>query len=121
MPLEGVDEAMCRTEDVMTKIVTVARSEFASIIAEIIREAAYLCPVDTGRLVATIPNVSGVHQDGDALVGIIGASTNYAVYVHENLAAHHDYPTQAKFIEIPVKKAVPTIIPRIQGACNAEL
>jgi hypothetical protein len=55
------------------------------------------CPVDTGRLRAT-GYVAPPVQDGDRLSCETGFGTDYAIYVHENLAAAHPVG-EAKFLE----------------------
>jgi hypothetical protein len=74
-------------------------------------EAKQRTPVDTGSL-----RNSGVVQrlDGDAGVrlGFGGPAADYAVYVHENLEAHH--PTgQAKFLESVLVESAPSLPKRI--------
>lgn len=47
-------------------------------------------------------------EDSDASV-VVSFSTEYAVYVHENLNAHHEPPTQAKFLEQPARELRPEL------------
>lgn len=68
------------------------------------RRAMILCPVDTGRLRGSA--YSAAASIGGATVGVIGFRTNYAIYVHENLLAHHEPPTQAKFLEVPLIQGI---------------
>jgi Bacteriophage HK97-gp10, putative tail-component len=54
-------------------------------------------PVDTGRLRNTAFTSPPTVVNGEVMV-IVGFGTNYAIYVHENLAAHHTVG-EAKFLE----------------------
>lgn len=44
------------------------------------------------------------------VVGIIGYTADYAVYVHERTELHHEPPTQAKFLETAIKQTENEII-----------
>lgn len=69
----------------------------------IMTEAKSLCPVDTGALRAS-GQVRPPFNDGEALVvemGFGNTAVNYALYVHEDLTAHHENG-QAKFLEQPL-------------------
>ena len=120
MPLKGADEAIKNTDkwtrENWDKIGVAWRDEMAKIVGE----ATELCPVKTGRLRATIPNVSRVEITPNRLTGIIGCGTDYGVYVHEAIVSstgrpiYHNPPTQAKFIEVPVLRNAPEIPGRIR-------
>lgn len=114
MALKGADDAIKKTNEWARenwdRIGIVWRDE----IARIVGEAMELCPVETGRLRATIPNVSRVEITPKRLTGIIGCGTDYGVYVHEDLTKFHKPPTQAKFIESPVLRNAPEIPGRIR-------
>lgn len=45
-------------------------------------------------------------QPFEVTIGYGGSSASYALWVHENLAAHHKAPTKAKYLEDPVKAAM---------------
>jgi hypothetical protein len=66
-------------------------------------------PVEFGALRASHatqrPDFSG--SDPSVQITVGGPSAPYAVYVHENLAAHH-HVGQAKFLESAIKEAAPT-------------
>jgi hypothetical protein len=61
---------------------------------EVQRIATPITPVDTGRLRGTLRT----HRQDKPLRVYVSADTQYAVYVHENERAHHDPPTQAKYL-----------------------
>lgn len=67
------------------------------------------CPVETGALRGSghvkTPKVSASEIEIEIAYG--GPAADYAIYVHEDLDAHHDAPTKAKFLEDPVKKIAP--------------
>ena len=80
-------------------------------------EAQLLTPIDTGALrgsgFVTIPKVSSNKAEVSIQYG--GAAALYALYVHERIDApsgnpiYHRPPTQAKFLSIPVDRAIPTL------------
>jgi len=72
--------------------------------------AKALCPVDTGALRAS-GHVQAPVVDGSRIsvtLGFGGPAAPYAVYVHENLTAHHPVG-QAKFLERAVLDALPAL------------
>lgn len=60
------------------------------------RDAQKLVPVDTGNLKG-----SAYTTKGDTTV-TIGFTANYAIFVHENMEAHHKVG-QAKFLEVALR------------------
>lgn len=83
----------------LISVVTKAVTQFG---AFVVGEAQELCPKDTGALAASA-SWSQARMVGNDVVVEIGFNTVYAVFVHENLSAHHDPPTSAKFLEIAVR------------------
>lgn len=82
----------------------------------IFAESQRLVPVDTGSLRSsgnvTLPQPSaggGV----EVTIGYGGAAAPYAAFVHENLNARHNGAQQAKYLEVPVARAVPDMQQRI--------
>ena len=81
-------------------------------------------PVDTGALKASgrlLPQQGGVIQTGNTMeVQIAFGSTaaDYAVYVHENLEAHHPHG-KAKYVEGPMLRQVVGISQRIADKVRA--
>jgi hypothetical protein len=75
---------------------------FIDISEEIMAESVERCPVKTGTLrrSATVQ----VAKQTDTVCEIkLGYNTEYAIYVHENLEAHHPIG-EAKFLENPVNE-----------------
>lgn len=56
-------------------------------------------PIDTGNL--RLSHFTDVKVMKDKIVGIIGASAEYAIYVHENLESKHTIG-EAKFLELAI-------------------
>jgi len=75
---------------------------------KVMNESVPLCPIDTGRLRAS-RYVRTPKTTGNRTTMELGYSTDYAVYVHENLEAYHKPPTQAKFLETPLRQHLPEI------------
>lgn len=90
-------------------------------------ESKELCPVDTGALRST-GHAEDVVREGDVLTGVLsyggvagsGTDVGYAVYVHENLEAHHPVG-QAKFLEQPVREAEPHFVTDLAESVRAQL
>jgi hypothetical protein len=59
------------------------------------------CPVEFGKLRAS-GRVDEPEYSYNKTSIRMGYSTEYAIYVHENLQARHLAPTKAKFLEDPV-------------------
>lgn len=74
---------------------------------EIVARAKQLAPIDTGDLRRSI----GMRMYGD--MALIFATMEYAAAVHEDLTAHHDEGTGAKFIEIPLREVSGTMAQEI--------
>jgi hypothetical protein len=77
----------------------------------VLEEAQRLCPRDTGFLQDTSPFLEPATPSN--LKCTIGFNAAYAVYVHENLEAHHPKGGQAKFLEVPMQAAAPELSPFI--------
>jgi len=71
-------------------------------------EAKGLAPVDTGAL-----KNSGFTRKSGALAVEVGFSAAYAIFVHENLEAHH-HVGQAKFLQTPIDQKRQQILAIIQ-------
>lgn len=71
------------------------------------RESMKLVPVDTSALRAT----ARTRKEGSGIdiEVIVSYGTDYAVYVHEDLNAAHKPPTQAKFLEGPLRTHAATL------------
>lgn len=80
------------------------------------RESQKIVPVDTGNLraSATTRKVSGSGFSTDVVVAY-GQGAEYAVYVHEDLNAHHAPGKQAKYLEEPSRTKRREILALIRG------
>lgn len=105
---------MSRMADQMPQVAGQALYEEAS---RIFIEAQLLTPIDTGALRGSGHVTQPVVEDKVTKVSIRygGAAAPYAVYVHERIDApsgnpvYHRPPTQAKFLSIPIERALPTL------------
>ena len=109
MPVVGIDQCIRNLEAKGWDAWEEVSNAFWQEGQEIIREAMEIVPVDTGRLRATIPAVSHLEKTNTTATVVIGCGTNYGLYVHENLMARHNPPTQAKFLEVPILQHAPAI------------
>ncbi len=68
----------------------------------LLRKSQQVCPVDTGAL----KNSGRMHTSGSGFNMIVWIEylQAYAIYVHENTQAYHRPPTQAKFVEGPMRR-----------------
>lgn len=96
--VKGFDEVMrnLNREVRAIKTRTLAGLMAAGLLIE--RESKPLVPVDTGNL-----KNSGYTRKAGARAVEVGYAAAYAVYVHENLEAHHDNG-QAKFLQVAVER-----------------
>lgn len=78
----------------------------------IMNESVRICPIDTGRLRAS-RYVNPVSRENERFVLEMGYSADYALYVHEDLEAQHRPPTQAKYLEQPIRENLPDMQRRI--------
>lgn len=100
--LIGVPEAikkLRRMKDAIPPAVEASVIEAAHIL---LRESLKLCPIDTGDLRRSGEVI--VNGSGLSTTAIVAYTQQYAIYVHENLEAYHKPPTQAKFLEQPMRQ-----------------
>ena len=73
---------------------------------DILTAALHITPVDTGALRNSgRAEVEHIAPRVVATIGFGGPAIGYALIVHEDLAARHASPTQAKFLEVPLLQA----------------
>ncbi len=67
---------------------------------------------------AVVQNIKGLTTKLQALAAkaqkdqasvVVGYTANYAIFVHENLEAYHEPPTQAKYLEQPARELKPEL------------
>ena len=85
----------------------------------ILEESLKLCPIDTGYLRSTGKIV--VQGSGYGIQVTVGYSADYAVYVHENLEAYHNPPTQAQFLSEVLRRYRGDISQKIKSEVHAAL
>jgi hypothetical protein len=102
--LEGLEKAKKAKLEAAKKAV----EGFA--LVKVIGDARKICPIKTGRLsdsgTVEEPTVSGA-----MIECVMGFNTNYAIFVHENLNAHHADGKQAKFLEVSIQNNGPKFAP----------
>jgi hypothetical protein len=84
-------------------------------------ESKRRCPVLTGTLRASGHVDPPVREGRRLSVALIygGAAAPYAIYVHENLEAHHD-DGQAKFLESVLNESAPYMASRIAARVRVD-
>jgi hypothetical protein len=86
----------------------------------IFKESQRIVPIDTGALyssgVVHMPKKEGNRTFVRVSYG--GSAASYALYVHENLYAKHDAPTQAKYLETPLYRQIPVLIKNLATSIN---
>jgi len=114
MTLGGADAMRAKLKRLADKFPnTVARGLYQETEVEV-REVKMRTPVDTGTLRGTIRQV-GPFINGRMIYTMIaagGPSAPYALYVHENLEAHHPVG-QAKYIESVILESRPYLAARV--------
>jgi hypothetical protein len=89
---------------------------------DVMLQAKELCPVRYGALRAS-GMAQDVVDDGDALVETLSfgdTAVDYAIYVHEDLEAHHAVG-QAKFLEEPLIEMQPQMADLLAESLRAQL
>jgi len=107
------------TGDIQQNLVGILYQEGEGLISEAKEEV----PVDTGALRAS-GYVRWPEYQGNTVtvqVGFGGAAAPYALIVHENLEAHHNPPTKAKYLEDPFNRRATTLDQRIGNKLKAKL
>lgn len=66
------------------------------------------CPVETGALRRSWEVDDPVESTNGVFI-TFGYNTDYAIYVHENLEAHHAEGKKAKFLEDPLNRHIDDI------------
>jgi hypothetical protein len=84
----------------------------------VLAESKQLCPKDTGALRGSGHVPDPIVSDGN-IHAEIGYSQGYAYWVHELIENYHEPPTQAKYLEVPLMRALPAITERIIARVEA--
>ncbi len=66
-------------------------------------ESQVLVPVDTSLLKQS-GRPEPITRDSNGIEALITYNTHYAVWVHERMELRHNAPTQAKFLEKPMRE-----------------
>lgn len=81
---------------------------------QILGDAQEMAPVATGFLKSSGTTEPAVMAADGGISKRIGFNAIYAVYVHEDLEAHHD-DGQAKFLEESMRRGLPKFGPFVAG------
>lgn len=107
--VESIIRAATKATGVTTKTIAAGLEQCGNII---LRKSWKYVPVDTGELKSTgRVMVEGVGMNAKVRVTYGSDKAFYAMYVHENLTAHHEFPTCAKFLERAIRET--------RGTCTA--
>lgn len=98
LDIKGLDEVTKKFQNLPRNFVDQMSEAMWAVGYFIEGKAKPLVPVDTGRLRAATQV-----WDRKPLEVTVGAHTDYALFVHENLRAHHNVG-QAKFLEDPANR-----------------
>lgn len=79
MAIDGLEELMSKLESMQGNSLEALKKGVGRACARIQADAKSNCPVDTGRLRASI--TTNVQTDGDTVIGIVGTNVEYAPYV----------------------------------------
>lgn len=98
--LEGFVELTNKLNKSVSQISDTVQSALLDCGNDLQQKAVDITPIDTGALRASAFTEA---ESGSNPSVIVGFEEEYAIYVHENLEAHHDVG-QAKFLEQPLKE-----------------
>lgn len=118
--IRGVKEMVARLRTVATKMPnTVMQALYQEAQIEL-TESKRRVPVDTGTLKSS-GHVAGTEHVGNKFTATIayGGAAPYAIYVHEDLEAHHEVG-QAKYLESVLMESAPYIAARLARRVNLE-
>lgn len=97
--VEGDDELIAKLNALWPRFSNAAVSGCMDWADDVMNTSKRLVPVDTGALKGS--GYTKVMSGPDGVEITLGYSQNYALYVHENMEAHHENG-QAKYLEIPL-------------------
>lgn len=116
LELQGMDTLMGVLSRVKTNGVSAAHALGMKVMLNVFTESQHQCPVDSGTLKGSGHLESEVDAGlSEIVIGYGGAAAGYALWVHENLSAHHRPPTKAKFLEDPMNERVTLLQTMAQG------
>ena len=119
---KGADALVRRFKELAARLPIAIESALVREAEETITEAKLITPVDEGVLRAS-GHVQQPKRDGPRVsveAGFGGPAAPYALFVHEDLTAHHPVG-QAKFLEVPVNKRRGSFAGRLAARVDAAL
>ena len=107
---EGLDTLMGVIKATPGHLKNYGSAVFSELANKVFNESQRQVPRRTGTLAGS----GSVEPDGEGgwTIGYGGAASGYAYWVHENLSAHHQPPTKAKYLEDPMN----SILGEVDGA-----
>jgi len=99
--LEGFVELTKKLNKSISEISDVIQNALLDCGNDLQQKAVDITPIDTGALRASA--FTEADRQGKNPSVVVGFEEEYAIYVHENLEAHHPVG-QAKFLEQPLKE-----------------
>ena len=108
--LEGFVEFTNKLNKSVSQIFNTVQSALLDCGNDLQQKAQDLTPVDTGALRASAFTEA---ENGRNPSVIVGFEEEYAIFVHENLEAHHDVG-QAKFLEQPLKENIDKYVKNVR-------
>lgn len=99
---EGLDTLQAILRETPTNGRAFIDSHIFDIATEAFNESQKQVPVRYGALRGSGTLTVASEDPFEVDIGYGGSAAGYALWVHENLAAHHKAPTKAKYLEDPV-------------------
>jgi hypothetical protein len=117
--IQGGDQARANLAAWWAKAPKETQAAFVGEMEDTMKESQVECPWDdlnnhddgTPHMRETAR--TDTYIQGDEIIVAGSYSTPYAVYVHEILGNHHEYPTKAKFLEDPATRRAKVLIQNI--------
>lgn len=116
--IEGLDKTLKNINKMFAKSPLAAQTALIKVSNHILAEAVQDCPVDQG----TLRRSGKVDEIDFSLIESsvrIVFDVDYAVYVHENLQAHHPVG-HAKFLENAVSSIAPELVTEVATGYRSE-
>ncbi len=123
LDFEGMDTITAFIHNVSPRVTQYLYDELVEVGDEAFAESQMQVPVRTGALKGSGHITDPIMEPGNIAlqIGYGGPAAGYALFVHENLAAHHSPPTKAKYLEDPVNAAIQSLPSRMAGRLEAAM
>lgn len=98
--------------DILARVRAAAEIATDELADRVLAEGVQGAPIETGRLRESMRVDTGP-DDQDGYEATVSANTPYAARQHEELDYKHPNGGHAKYLEIPIKRALPDLEPHI--------